>query len=149
MGIFDFRDLNKRKQKETTIHIQCDNQNIYINNHVIGFPTTYAKLKNILGEATRIEQIKQSKNQVYLWDDIGIYCATADPERMLMLLLVSDNRYGLGHQPINNFTGTVLVDGEQLENSLENVGIDRPYILRSIIKENKQVAIAIGWNPQI
>lgn len=148
MGIFDFRDLNKRKQKQTTINLQCDHQKIYINNQFISFPTNYNKLKNVLGEATRIEQVKQSKNQVYLWDEIGIYCATSDPEKMLMLLFVVDNRYGLGHQPIKNFTGKVFVDGEPMENNLENIGVDRPYILRSVIKENKQVAIAIGWNPQ-
>ncbi|MET7030529.1 hypothetical protein ABXZ32_14060 [Sediminicola luteus] len=93
--------------------------------------------------------MKQSKSKVYLWDDLGIYCSTNDPEKMLMLLLVEDNRYGLGHQPKKNFTGLVLIDGESIENTLQNVEADRPYMLRSIIKENKQVAIALGWNPGI
>jgi len=149
MGIFDFRDPNKRKKKRDTIIIRCDPKEIRINNTTISFPTNYTVLKNILGKATRIEPIKQTKNKVYLWDDLGIYCSTADPEKMLMLLLVEDNRYGLGHQPLKNFTGTVLIDGESIENTIQNVGEGRPYIIRSIIKEKKQVAIALGWNPDI
>jgi hypothetical protein len=66
---------------------------------------------------------------------------------MLMLLLVEDNRYGLGHQPKNNFTGTILIDGKPIDTAINDVGMDRPYMIRSIIKEKKQVAIAIGWNP--
>lgn len=149
MGIFDFRDPNKRKKKTGTIIIQCNFKEIRINNSAISFPTTYAILKTIFGDATRMEPMKQTKNKVYLWDELGIYCATADPEKMLMLLLVEDNRYGLGHQPLKNFTGTVLIDGESIENAIKNVGVDRPYMIRSIIKENKQVAIALGWNPGV
>ena len=102
-----------------------------------------------MGDATRIEPVMQTKNSVYLWDELGIYCSSADPEKMLMLILVEDNRYGLGHQPKSNFTGTVLIDGEPMDTTLENVGNDRPYIIRSVIKDKKQVAIAIGWNPGI
>ncbi len=149
MGIFDFRDPNKRKTKKSTIIIKCDLKEIRINNSSISFPTTYNILKTIFGDATRIEPIKQTKNKVYLWDDLGIYCSSADPEKMLMLLLVEDNRYGLGHQPKKNFTGTVQIDGEDINTSLKNVDIDRPYMIRSIIKENKQVAIALGWNPGV
>lgn len=149
MGIFDFRDPSKRKKKRDTISIQCDLTEVQINNSTIRFPTTYSVLKTIFGDATRIEPIKQTKSNVYLWDDLGIYCSSADPEKMLMLLLVEDNRYGLGHQPKKNFTGTVLIDGEDISTSLQHVGLDRPYMIRSIIKENKQVAIALGWNPGI
>ena len=66
-----------------------------------------------------------------------------------MLLLVEDNRYGLGHQPLKNFTGDILIDGEPIENNIQNVDVDRPYMIRSIIKENKQVAVALGWNPGV
>ncbi len=149
MGIFDFRDPSKRKKKTVTVIIECTPNEIRINNSPISFPTNYNIIKNILGDATRIEPIKQTNNSVYLWDGLGIYCSCADPEKMLMLLLVVDNRYGLGHQPKSNFTGTVLIDGETMETSLENVGLDRPYIMRSVIKDNNQVAIAIGWNPGI
>ncbi|WP_346882534.1 hypothetical protein [uncultured Algibacter sp.] len=149
MGIFDFRDPSKRKVKRDTIIVKCDIKEIYINNTLISFPTNYTNLKNILGEATRIEPIKQTKNKVYLWDDIGIYCSTNNPEKMLMLLLVEDNRYGLGHQPKTNFKGDILIDGEPMKNTLQNVDVDRPYMLRSIIKENKQVAVALGWNPDV
>ena len=139
MGIFDFRDPNKRKKNTKNISIVCDLKEIHINNLAISFPTNYETLKSILGDATRIEPIKQTKNKVYLWDDLGIYCSSADPEKMLMLLFVEDNRYGLGHQPKSNFTGTVLIDGEALETSLENIGLERPYIVRSIIKEKKRL----------
>lgn len=149
MGLFDFRDINKRKKRGNPIVIHCDHNEIRFNDTTVSFPTNYSVLKNILGEATRIEPMKQSKSKVYLWDDLGIYCSTNDPEKMLMLLLVEDNRYGLGHQPKKNFTGMVLIDGESIENTLQNVEADRPYMLRSIIKENKQVAIALGWNPGI
>lgn len=149
MGIFDFRDPSKRKVKRDTIIIKCDLKEVYINNTPIRFPTNYTTLKSILGEATRIEPIKQTKNKVYLWDDLGIYCSSNDPEKMLMLLLVEDNRYGLGHQPKTNFIGAILIDGEPMENTLQNVDVDRPYMLRSIIKENKQVAVALGWNPGV
>jgi len=149
MGIFDFRDINKRKKKNDTIIIQCDPNEVHINNTVISFPTTYSILKNIIGEASRIEAVKQTKTKVYLWDDLGIYCSTADPEKMLMLLLVEDNRYGLGHQPLNNFTGNVFIDGEPMVKTIQNVHEDRPYMIRSIIKDHKQVAIALGWNPSV
>lgn len=149
MGIFDFRNPNKRKKERETVIIKCDSKEIHINNVTISFPTNYTTLKNILGEATRIEPTKQTKNKVYLWDDLGIYCSTNDPEKMLMLLLVEDNRYGLGHQPLNNFTGDILIDGKPIENSIQNVDVDRPYMIRSIIKENKQVAVALGWNPGV
>jgi len=149
MGLFDWRDPSKRKTKRDIVEIKCDLKEIYINNVEINFPTNYETLKNILGEATRIEPIKQTKNNVYLWDDLGIYCSTNDPEKMLMLLLVEDNRYGLGHQPKSNFTGTVFIDGESIEDSIQNVEVDRPYMIRSIIKEDKQVAIALGWNPGV
>lgn len=149
MGIFDFRDPNKRKKKRETIHIKCDFTEIHINDVLVSFPTNYTTLKNILGEASRIEPINQTKNNVYLWDDLGIYCSTNNPEKMLMLLFVEDNRYGLGHQPLNNFTGNIMVDGEAMENTIQNVDIDRPYMIRSIIKEDKQVAIALGWNPGV
>jgi hypothetical protein len=151
MGIFDFRDPNKRKKttKAKSIFIECDPNEIRINDTLVNFPTNYTILKDILGHATRIEPIKQTKNNVYLWDDLGIYCSSPDPEKMMMLLLVEDNRYGLGHQPKNNFTGTVLIDGKSIETSLGNVGLDRPYMIRSIIKEKHQVAIALGWNPGV
>jgi len=86
---------------------------------------------------------------VYLWDELGIYCSTPDPEKMLMLLLVEDNRYGLGHQPLANFTGDVTIDGKPMQETIQNVDTDRPYMIRSIIKEKKQVAIALGWNPGV
>ena len=105
--------------------------------------------ESILGDATRVEPINQTNSKVYLWDELGIYCSSNNPDKMLMLLLVEDNRYGLGHQPKNNFTGTVLIDGEAMDISLEKVSNDRPYIIRSVIKEKKQVAIALGWNPGI
>lgn len=147
MGIFDFRDPNKRKKKRENITIDCNENEIRINNSSVSFPTTYAILKNILGEADRIEPIKNTKNNVYLWDNHGIYCSTANPDKMLMLLLVEDNKYGLGHQPKNNFKGTVFVDNKPIADNLQNVFSDRPYMLRSIIKDDKQVAIALGWNP--
>jgi hypothetical protein len=147
MGLFDFRDISKRKRDHSGITIVCTPDQIKINEVNITFPTNYTTLKNILGEANRIEPIKQTKNNVYLWDDLGIYCSSADPEKMLMLLLVEDNRYGLGHQPLTNFTGNVLIDGETIEKGIGNVDMDRPYIIRSISKEDKQVAIALGWNP--
>ncbi len=149
MGIFDFRDPSKRKKKEATVIIQCDPKEIRINNSPISFPTSYNIIRGILGDATRIEPITQTTNKVYLWDELGIYCSCPDPEKMLMLLLVEDNRYGLGHQPKSNFTGKVLIDGEAMEITLDKVGQDRPYIIRSVIKENKQVAIALGWNPGV
>ena len=99
MGIFDFRDPNKRREKTSTLEIACDLTGLRINGTPISFPTNYEILKSILGDASRIEQIKQSRSKVYLWDDLGVYCSSADPEKMLMLLLVVDNRYGLGHQP--------------------------------------------------
>jgi hypothetical protein len=104
-------------------------------------------MKEVLGDASRIEPIKQTKNNVYLWDDLGIYCSTADAQKMLMILLVEDNRYGLGHQPKSNFTGVVTIDGKPIAENIQNVSHDRPYIIRSISKENIQVAIALGWNP--
>jgi len=149
MGIFDFRDPNKRKKKAITITVECNLKDIYINNSLISFPTNYNTLKNILGEATRIEPIKQTKNNVYLWDELGIYCSSNDPEKMLMLLLVEDIRYGLGHQPLKNFKGNVLIDGESIEKTIGNVDLDRPYMIRSIIKDKNRVAIAIGWNPGV
>jgi len=149
MGIFDFRDPNKRRKEKGTVIIKCDPKGIRINNSSISFPTNYNILKTIFGDATRIEPINQTKNKVYLWDELGIYCSSPDPEKMLMLLLVEDNRYGLGHQPKNNFTGTVQIDGEDMNTTLKNVDNDRPYIIRSVIKENKQVAIALGWNPGV
>tara|TARA_R110000744_G_scaffold369080_1_gene479164 strand:- start:418 stop:864 length:447 start_codon:yes stop_codon:yes gene_type:complete len=148
MGLFDFRDLSKRKKKGT-ITIECEPDGVRINSSSISFPTSYKTLKNILGDATRVEPINQTNSKVYLWDELGIYCSSNNPDKMLMLLLVEDNRYGLGHQPKNNFTGTVLIDGEAMDISLEKVSNDRPYIIRSVIKEKKQVAIALGWNPGI
>ena len=148
MGLFDFRDLSKRKKKGT-ITIECEPDGVRINSSSISFPTSYKTLKNILGDATRVEPVNQTNSKVYLWDELGIYCSSNDPDKMLMLLLVEDNRYGLGHQPKNNFTGTVLIDGEAMDISLEKVSNDRPYIIRSVIKEKKQVAIALGWNPGI
>lgn len=147
MGLFDFRDPSKRKKKASTVSIECGPKEIHINNTLISFPTNYNTLKSIFGEASRIEPIKQTNNNVYLWDSLGIYCSSNNPEKMLMLLFVEDNRYGLGHQPKNNFAGTVFIDGKPIDSSLSDVGIDRPYMIRSIIKENKQVAIALGWNP--
>jgi|GEM_PF-2289865 len=149
MGIFDFRDASKRKKKSETITVQCTAKEILLNDTPITFPTNYTTLKRILGAASRIEPIKQTKNKVYLWDDLGIYCSTADTEKMLMLLLVEDNRYGLGHQPLKNFTGIVTIDGKPITESIEQVSQYRPYMIRSIIKEDKQVAIALGWNPGV
>ncbi len=149
MGIFDFRDPSKRKKKNPSIAVECTATEIFLNNTSITFPTNYTVLKNILGEASRIEPIKNTNNNVYLWDDIGIYCSTANPDKMLMLLLVEDNRYGLGHQPLKNFEGNVLIDGKPIAENIQNVDVNRPYMIRSIIKEKKQVAIAIGWNPGV
>ncbi|MDX1327868.1 MAG: hypothetical protein R3299_09180 [Arenibacter sp.] len=147
MGIFDFRDLSKRKKKKETIVIECDSETIRIQGARIQFPTNYDALEAIIGKPNRVESVRNSKNKVFLWDDLGIYCSTATPENMLMILLVEDNRYGLGHQPLNNFQGTVIIDGEPIKDSIQNVSGDRPYIIRSIIKDQNQVAIALGWNP--
>jgi hypothetical protein len=147
MGLFDFRDVNKRKKKKDRVTIACTPSEIFINDTPISFPTNYTFMKEVLGDASRIEPIKQTKNNVYLWDDLGIYCSTADAQKMLMILLVEDNRYGLGHQPKSNFTGVVTIDGKPIAENIQNVSHDRPYIIRSISKENIQVAIALGWNP--
>ena len=147
MGIFDFRDLSKRKKKEEPIVVECDANSIRINNSNIQFPTNYSTLEAILGKPNRIESVRNSKNKVYLWDNHGIYCSTATPDNMLMLLLVEDNRYGLGHQPKINFKGTVIIDGQPIIDSIQNVSEDRPYMIRSVIKDQNQVAIALGWNP--
>ncbi|TQD36290.1 DUF7738 domain-containing protein [Haloflavibacter putidus] len=149
MGIFDFRDPNKRKKKKSTIKIHCDPQSVLVNNTEVQFPTTYKHLKDILGDPDRIEAIRNSKNKVYLWDELGIYCSAPDPEKMLMLLLVEDNRYGLGQQPKKNFMGKVFIDEKPIEDNLQNVGEDRPYMIRAIIKDDKRVAIALGWNPGV
>ncbi len=149
MGIFDFRDPNKRKKKKAAVKIHCSPQSVLVNNTAVQFPTTYNHLKDILGDPDRIEAIKNSKNKVYLWDDLGIYCSAPDPEKMLMLLLVEDNRYGLGQQPEKNFTGKVFIDEKPIEDNLQNVGENRPYMIRAIIKDEKRVAIALGWNPGV
>ena len=47
------------------------------------------------------------------------------------------------------FKGDILIDGESIEKNIQNVTIDRPYMIRSIVKENKQVAVALGWNPGV
>ncbi|MDN6310268.1 MAG: DUF7738 domain-containing protein [Flavobacteriaceae bacterium] len=147
MGIFDFRNPDKRKKKTTTL--ECDPHKIRINKTVIQFPTTYAVLKDILGEASRIEPLNQTENNVYLWDDLGIYCSTPDPENVLMLMLIKDNGYDLGNQPKKNFTGNVFVDDKAIDNNLPYIAPDRPYIMRAIEKDNKLVAIAVGWNSKL
>ncbi len=148
MGIFDWRNPKNRK-KNRSITVQCNPGEVLINGIEISFPTNYGELTGILGDASRIEPIQQSNNEVYLWDELGIYCSTNDPEKMLMLLFVEDNRYGLGHQPQKNYTGDFFVDEGSIEAHIGNVGLDRPYMLRSIIKEGKRVAVALGWNPSI
>lgn len=148
MGIFDWRNPNNRKTNERkNVTIECDKNFIVINNEAISFPTNYSILKSILGEASRIEPVKQTNNKVYLWDELGIYCSTNNPEKMLMLLLVEDNKYGLGHQPKKNFKGNVVIDNRPLEEGINNVNEDRPYMIRAINKDDKRVAIALGWNP--
>lgn len=147
MGIFDWRNPNNRRTKKEKVTIECEQDFVVINNEAISFPTSYSILKSIIGEASRIEPIKQTNNKVYLWDELGIYCSTNSPEKMLMLLLVEDNRYGLGHQPTTNFTGSVSIDGMPLEQAIDQVDEDRPYMIRAINKDNKRVAIALGWNP--
>lgn len=151
MGIFDFRDPKKRKKKgkKIAVNIACDSTSVKINDTPIEFPTTYENLKQVLGEASRIEPSEKTQNKVYLWDELGIYCSAPDPEKMLMLLFVEDSRYGLGHQPKNNFKGNVLVDGEALDKNIQNVDGGRPYMIRSVIKEDERVAIALGWNPAV
>jgi hypothetical protein len=147
MGIFDWRNPNNRKTKKEEITIECEQDFIVINNEAISFPTSYSILKSIIGEASRVEPIKQTNNNVYLWDELGIYCSTNNPKKMLMLLLVEDNRYGLGHQPKKNFSGTVSIDGKSLDQGIAGVNEDRPYMIRAINKDNKRVAVALGWNP--
>ncbi len=147
MGIFDFRDLSKRINKENRIVIECDSNTIRINGAELEFPTNYHAMEGILGKPDRIETVRNSKNKVYLWDTHGVYCSTATPDHMLMILLVEDNRYGLGHQPKSNFKGRVLIDGTPISEAIQHVGGDRPYMVRSIIKDQNQVAIALGWNP--
>lgn len=149
MGIFDFRDPSKRKKKQQSISIHCDPKEIRINDNTISFPTSYTVLKDILGEASRIEPFKQTGISVYLWDDLGIYCSMPDPENILMLMLIKDNGYDLGHQPRKNFTSDLSIDGVAVTDDFPNVNPDRPYIVRALIKEQKLVAIAIGWNSKI
>lgn len=149
MGIFDFRDPNKRKKNKERISIHCDSKEIRINDTTISFPTTYNILKDILGEASRIEPFKQTGIKVYLWDNLGIYCSMPDPENILMLMLIKDNGYDLGHQPRKNFTSELIIDGVVVADEFPNVKPDRPYIVRALIKEQKLVAIAIGWNSKI
>jgi hypothetical protein len=148
MGIFDWRNPKNRKRNRT-ITVECNPNEVRINGIEISFPTNYGELIGVLGEASRIEPIKQTNNKVYLWDEHGIYCSTNDPEKMLMVLFVEDNRYGLGHQPKQNYTGAILIDGAPIETNIDNVGLDRPYMLRSIIKDDKQIAVALGWNPSV
>lgn len=149
MGIFDFRDSNKRNKKKNNIQIACDSEEIRVNNTPISFPTTYDILKDIIGEATRIEPFKQTGIKVYLWDDLGIYCSMPDPEHILMLMLIKDNSYDLGHQPRKNFNSELMIDGKKVTDEFPNINPDRPYIVRGLIKEQKLVAIAIGWNSKL
>lgn len=145
MGIFDFRNPKKKKKKK--IIFECQPDKILINETPIKFPTSYDTLKEIFGEASRIDPLKQTTNDVYLWDELGIYCSTPDPDNVLMLMIIKDNSHDLGNQPKRNFTGSVLLDQNEIENFLPKIDQDRPYILRSIDKDDKLVALAIGWNP--
>lgn len=149
MGIFDFRDPSKRKKKKQSISIECDSKEVRINGTVVSFPTSYTNLQEILGEANRIVPFKQTGIDVYLWDDLGIYCSMPDPNNILMLMLILDNAHDLGHQPRKNFTSDLIIDGVVVENDLPNINQDRPYIVKSIKKGLKVVAIAIGWNSRV
>lgn len=149
MGIFDFRDPSKRKKKKQSISIACDAKEVRINDSVVNFPTSYTHLTEILGEANRIVPFKQTGIKVYLWDDLGIYCSMPDPDNILMLMLILDNTHDLGHQPHKNFSSDLIIDGVVVENDLPNINQDRPYIVKSIKKGLKVVAIAIGWNSRV
>lgn len=150
MGIFDFRDPSKKKKKKKgSINIACDAKEVRINDTIVSFPTTYTNLQEVLGEASRIVPFKQTGSSVYLWDHLGIYCSMPDPDNILMLMLILDNTHDLGHQPRKNFTSDLIIDGVVVENDLPNINQDRPYIVKSIKKGLKVVAIAIGWNSRV
>ena len=149
MGLFDFRDPTKRNKTKQHIQIECDAKDIRINDSTITFPTSYTILIEILGEASRIEPFKETGIKVYLWDELGIYCSMPDPENILMLMLIKDNGYDLGHQPRKNFTSALRIDGLEVTDEFPNVNPDRPYIVRALIKEQKLLAIAIGWNSKV
>lgn len=149
MGIFDFRDFTKRHKKKKQIQIDCDPLEVKINGMILAFPTTYSVLKELIGEASRIEPFKQTGIDVYLWDELGVYCSMPDPNNILMLMLIKDNSYDLGHQPRKNFIGPLTIDGKMVNEEFPNIPPDRPYIVRGLIKENKLVAIAIGWNSKL
>lgn len=154
MGIFNFRKPKKasiKKQEKTrpSVHINCDKNGIQINKDRLEFPTTYDRLIEILGEANRIEDFKNTSIKVYLWDDLGIYCSAPDPNNILMMMLIKDNSYDLGHQPKQNFTSTLIVDGNEVGDEFVFIPSERPYIIRGLVRESKLAAVAIGWNSKI
>lgn len=149
MGLFDFRDIKKRHKKKETINIVCNADEVRINDTIVTFPTSYSILKELIGEASRIEPFKQTGINVYLWDELGVYCSMPDPEHILMLMLIKDNGYDLGHQPRKNFNSHLLIDGKVVTDEFPNINPNRPYIVRGLIKGQKLVAIAIGWNSKL
>ena len=135
------------KNESHQLVINCGRETIHINEFGIVFPTSLKTLEGILGKSSRREVVGRTNARVYLWDHLGIYCSSPNPDNLLMLMLVLNNEFGLGHQPKYNFKGSILIDGKPFEKNTDKITSKRPYIFRSIFKNNLLVAIALGWNP--
>lgn len=117
MGILN-KLFGKDKIEKPTLKIDLNESGIYINENEISFPTTISKLIEILGLPTR--QYYEDNYWRIVWDNLGI-CTDGGLSNILDLRLVIKPESKLKHLPEGMFQGTVLVNGQSIDNFQDEI----------------------------
>jgi hypothetical protein len=86
---------------------------IELNGILLELPFPVEKLTELIGEQSRITSLPY--NHIFTWDELGIYAHTLEGEEIHTFNIQFLKERQFQFAPSGNFSGTVLLDGEELK----------------------------------
>jgi len=139
--IFETPEIISEVIQEQLLKVELNEQGIFINGNEIAFPIRLQELEKILGEPTRLYYERHDWR--IIWDNHGIYTAdNLDYISMLSFLIRPENR--LEHSSERLFEGSILADGQPVENISEDTIKVNKYQI-NIIRDRSKQTNEIDW----
>ncbi|WP_291963631.1 DUF6892 domain-containing protein [Maribacter sp.] len=138
-----------KKNRPKPIHIVGTNEHLLINDVAIEFPTNYETLVNAFGEPSRTGKTKLSKSPVICWDTEGIYCSCGSYSHIYGFSLIFSKKHQLDLAPKNNFSGTILINDENVQFG-DFLDIAHPkYVVGKLTYKNEAEPYALSFRINI
>ena len=129
----------------TTINIECTNENIKINGVAISFPVHFKTLKAIFGEPSRHEY---DLNWNAVWDDIGVYASYGTWDNIININFLISKHHKLTYFPTHFFSGNILINGKTISHdNFTYIELHKNAVHKLTYEgKSKPYSISIGMN---